>query len=196
MKTKFNGILTLLLAFVVQFTFAQDKTVSGTVTDDSGPLPGVSVVIKGTQTGTETDFDGKYSINTKEGDILRFSFVGMASKEVTVGASNTIDVTLAADNVLEEVVVTALGIKREKQSIGFAQQSVKGEDLVSTRETDISNALAGKVAGVQFVGAPSTGFGNSNIRLRGDNNVLYIVDGVKIMLLLTLIQMILKKCLY
>ena len=181
MKTKFNGILTLLLALVVQISFAQEKTVSGTVSDTSGALPGVSVLIKGTTTGTETDFDGKYSIKAKAGDVLSFSYLGYKTVEKTVGASNTVNVTMEEDaNVLDEVVVTALGIKREKQSLGFAQQTVKSENLVRSRETDISNALAGKVAGVQFQGAPSSGFGNSSIRLRGDSNVLYIVDNIKV----------------
>ena len=181
MKTKFNGILTLLLALVVQISFAQEKTVSGTVSDESGALPGVSVVIKGTATGTETDFDGKYSIKAKAGDVLSFSFIGLTTVEKTIGASNTVNVTMVEDaNVLDEVVVTALGIKRDKQSLGFAQQSVKSENLVRSRETDISNALAGKVAGVQFQGAPGSGFGNSTIRLRGSTNVLYIVDNIKV----------------
>jgi len=181
MKTKFNGILTLLLALVVQFSFAQEKTVSGTVSDNSGPLPGVSVLLKGTATGTETDFDGKYSIKAKTGDVLSFSYLGYLTVEKTIGSSNTVNVTMEEDaNVLDEVVVTALGIKRDKKSLGFAQQTVKSDDLVRTRETDISNALAGKVAGVQFQGAPSSGFGNSSIRLRGDTNVLYIVDNVKV----------------
>ena len=122
MKTKFSGILTLLLAFVVQFTFAQEKTVSGTVTDDSGPLPGVSVIIKGTTTGTETDFDGNYSIDVNTGDVLRFSFIGMTAQEKVVGASNTINVVLEADNILEEVIVTALGIKREEKALGYSVQ--------------------------------------------------------------------------
>ena len=116
MKTKFSGILALFLALIVQFSFAQEKTVSGTVTDDSGALPGVSVVIKGTTTGTQTDFDGKYSIQAKTGDVLMFSFVGMTTQEITVGASNTINVVLVADNVLEEVVITAQGIRKEKKS--------------------------------------------------------------------------------
>ena len=119
MKTKFSGILALFLVLIVQFAFAQEKTISGTVSDDSGPLPGVSILIKGTTTGTETDFDGKYSIKTKTGDILVFSFVGMTTQEKVVGDSNTIDVVLQADNVLEEVVVTALGIRREKKALGM-----------------------------------------------------------------------------
>ena len=80
MKTKFNGILTLLLALTVQFVFAQ-KTVSGTVSDDGGPLPGVSVLVKGTTTGVETDFDGKYAIQAKQGDVLQFSYVGKQTVE-------------------------------------------------------------------------------------------------------------------
>ena len=182
MKTKFSSILTLLLAFVVQITFAQQQTITGTVTDSDGlPLPGVNVLIKGTTDGTQTDFDGNYSIEASQGDVLVFSFVGLATAEYTVGSTSTLDVTMENDSAqLDEVVVTALGIKREKQSLGYAQQSVGGESLAKARETSVNNALAGKVAGVQFRGAPSSGFGNSNIRLRGNTGVLYIVDNVKI----------------
>jgi hypothetical protein len=95
MKTKFNGILTLLIALSVQFIFAQ-KTVSGTVSDENGALPGVNVVIKGTQTGTDTDFDGKYSIVAKKGDVLQFSYVGMETALVTVGDATNYDVKLEA----------------------------------------------------------------------------------------------------
>ncbi|WP_369049117.1 SusC/RagA family TonB-linked outer membrane protein [Tenacibaculum sp. UWU-22] len=174
-------LLQLFLVLVVQVSFAQQKAISGIISDKEGPLPGVSVVIKGTSTGVATDFDGKYSIKAKPGDVLQFSYVGYTTKEKKVGNSNTINVTMSEDDtVLNEIVVTALGIKREKQSIGFAQQTVNAENLVRSRETDISNALAGKVAGVQFQGAPSSGFGDSSIRLRGDDNVLYIVDNVKV----------------
>ena len=100
MKTKFNVILTLLLAFVVQLSFAQEKTISGTVSDDTGPLPGVSILIKGTSSGTQTDFDGKYTLTANTGDILVFSFVGMKTTEKTVGISNTINVILEGDNLL------------------------------------------------------------------------------------------------
>ena len=181
MKTKFNGILTLLLALVVQISFAQEKTVTGTVSDNSGALPGVSVLIKGTTSGTETDFDGKYSITAKTGDVLSFSYLGYKTVEKTIGSSSTINVTMAEDaNVLDEVVVTGLGIKRDKKALGFSQQSVKGEDLVKAKEVDISNALAGKISGVQIVGNNSSTFGSSQIKLRGETNVLYVVDGVKV----------------
>ena len=167
MKTKFKGILTLFLAFIVHTSFAQDRTVTGTVSDSTGGLPGVGVVIKGTTQGVETDIEGKYSIKTKTGATLVFSYVGMKTAEKVVGSSSTINVLMDEDaNVLEEVVVTALGIKREKKSLGFAQQSVKGEQLTQTKEVDVNNAIAGKVAGVQLLGAPSSGFANAVISSR------------------------------
>ena len=94
MKTKFNGILSLLLAFVVQISFAQDKTVSGTVSDESGLLPGVSVIIKGTKKGTETDFDGKYRIKASSGDILVFRYLGYLTAQKSVGNSDTLNIIL------------------------------------------------------------------------------------------------------
>ncbi|MDJ0646006.1 MAG: SusC/RagA family TonB-linked outer membrane protein [Flavobacteriaceae bacterium] len=185
MKTKFSGILTLLLAFVVQFTFAQQKTITGTVSDESGPLPGVSVVIKGTTTGTETDFDGNYSINANVGDVLVFSFVGMATQEKVVGDSNTINVVLVADNVLEEVVVTAYGIKKEKRSVGYAVQEVGGEDIVNSGAASVVDALSGKSSGVQITRASGSAGGGSRIlirgatTMRGDNQALIVIDGVR-----------------
>lgn len=186
MKTKFSGIITLFLALLVQISFAQDKTISGKVSDETGPLPGVSVLIKGTTSGTETDFDGKYSIKAKAGDVLQYSFVGMTTVFKTVGANNTIDVVLkASDNVLDEVVVTALGMKRAAKTLSYASQSVKGEDLNLTQATNMKTALAGKVAGVQIVGQAGSKLGAAGkIRIRGaisltqDNDPLYVVDGV------------------
>ena len=181
MKTKFNGILTLLLAFLVQISFAQEKTVSGTVSDSSGTLPGVSVLVKGTSTGTQTDFEGNYSIMIKEGSILSFSYVGYKTIEITIGSPSNYIVTMEEDeNLLEEIVITAYGVKREKKSLGFSQQTVAGPALTQAKETDLSNALAGKVSGVQIVGNSSSTFGNSTIRLRGSDNVLYVVDGIRV----------------
>ena len=112
MKTKLSGILTLLLAFVVQVTFAQERTITGTVSDESGPLPGVSVLIEGTTSGTETDFDGNYSIEANSGDVLRFSFVGMTTVTRTVGAESSINVTMVSEeNTLDEVIVTGLVVQ-------------------------------------------------------------------------------------
>jgi len=129
MKTKFNGILTLLLAFVVQITFAQEKTITGTVTDNSGSLPGVSIVIKGTNTGTETNFDGKYTIAAKTGTILVFRYLGYKIVEKTIGTSNTINVTLEEDaNVLDEIVVVGYGTTTKQAFVGTASV-VKQEQL-------------------------------------------------------------------
>src|SRR5210317_1089859 len=151
MKTKFSGILTLLLAFVVQLTFAQEKTISGTVSDNSGlPLPGVNIIVKGTTNGTQTDFDGNYSITASTGDVLVFSYVGQTTQEVTVGASNTISVSMQEDAaLLDEVVVTALGISREKKSLGYSSQEVGGEEVSTVKQANIVNSLSGKVSGVQ-----------------------------------------------
>ena len=109
MKTKFNGILTLILAFVVQITFAQDKTVSGTVSDESGmPVAGVNIIVQGTSSGTQSDFDGNYSIMVNEGSILAFSYVGYTAVSRTVGSSDTINVTIAEDVAqLEEVIAVS-----------------------------------------------------------------------------------------
>ena len=122
MRTKFSGILTLLLAFVVQLTFAQEKTISGTVSDNSGlPLPGVNIIVKGTSNGTQSDFDGNYTVNANVGQALVFSYVGFNSVERAVtAATSNISLQLTEDaESLEEVVVTALGIKKEKKAYKF-----------------------------------------------------------------------------
>ena len=109
MKPKFTMIL-MLLALGVQMVFAQQKTVSGTVSDENGlPLPGATVLISGTSTGTSTDFDGKYQLTANVGDVLEISYVGYATQSVTVGASSTYDVSMVLDNTLEEVVVVGQG---------------------------------------------------------------------------------------
>ena len=187
MKTKFRIILTLFLAFTVQLSFAQQLTVTGTVSDDSGmPLIGATVAIAGTSTGTTSDFDGNYSIKANEGDVLSISYVGYSSQDITVGTSTSVNVTLAADNSLEEVVVTALGIKRDEKALGYSVQSIKGEGMTEARESNISNALSGKIAGVQVTGTSGSVGASSRIVLRGNasitgnNEPLYVVDGVPI----------------
>ena len=133
MKTKFNLILTLVFAFVIQFSFAQQKNVSGTVSDENGlPLLGATVVISGTTSWTTTDFDGNYTINANTVDVLTFSYVGYSSQDITVGSSDTIDASLQPDNSLDEVVVTAQGIKKEKKALGYAVSTLKG-NAVSER---------------------------------------------------------------
>ncbi len=186
MKTKLSGILTLLLAFVVQVTFAQERSITGTVSDESGVLPGVSVLIEGTSTGTETDFDGNYSIDAKSGDVLRFSFVGMTTVTRSVGSENSINVVMVSEeNTLDEVVVTALGISREKKSLGYATQQVDGDQISTVKDPNFTNALQGKVAGLAVKSSGTMG-GSTNVVIRGyssltgNNQALFVVDGVPI----------------
>lgn len=185
MKTKFNGILTLLLALVVQISFAQDRTISGTISDETGPLPGVTVLKKGTTQGTETDFDGNYTIKAKTGDVLVFSFVGMKTTEKTVGTSAKINLVMENDNVLNEVVVTALGLKQNTKKLAYAAQSVVQDDLNTGQESNIKSAIAGKIAGAQVASQAGSKLGsNGNVYLRGAisakgrEEALYVVDGV------------------
>lgn len=188
MKTKFSRFLTLLLAFVVQMTFAQqEQTVRGTITDENGlPLPGVNIIVKGTTTGVQSDFDGNYSIEAAQGDVLVFSFVGLETAEYTVANNDVIDVVLAPDAAqLEEVVVTALGISREKRSLGYATEEVAGAEVNTAKETNFINSLSGKVSGLNVKKSSTLG-GSSNIIIRGytsltgNNQPLFVVDGVPI----------------
>ncbi|WP_242131623.1 SusC/RagA family TonB-linked outer membrane protein [Aestuariivivens marinum] len=186
MKTKFSGMLALFLALVVQFAIAQEKTITGTVSDNSGlPLPGTTVLIKGTSTGTSTDFDGNYSIKANTGDVLVYSFVGYTTKEITIGSSSTINVTMQEDAaVLEEVVVTALGIKRQKRSLGYAATAIDDEQLTEVTTVNPLESLSGKVAGVDIT-APNQPGASPRVILRGytslnGNGPLYVVDGTPI----------------
>jgi len=185
MKTKFNGFLTLLLALLVQITFAQEKTVTGTISDASGPLPGVTVIVKGTNVGTQSDFDGNYSIKVNSGAVLQFSFMGMQTVEKTVGASNVINVTMQEDAMaLDEVVVTGLGIKRSKQALGYAVSNVGAKDIEEKAEGDIARVLTGKASGVQITQQSGMSGSGTNIIIRGmnsfsgSNQPLFIVDGI------------------
>jgi len=158
MKTKLSGILTLLLAFVVQFTFAQERTITGNVTDETGPLPGVSVLIEGTNTGTQTDFDGNYTLNADTGVVIRFSFVGMTTVTRTVGSASVINVTMVSEeNTLDEVVVTALGISRKKKSLGYATQQVSGDAVSVVKDPNFTNSLQGKIAGLSIKSSGTMG---------------------------------------
>ena len=185
MKVKNYLVTCLLVLFSIPILMAQERTISGTVSDNSGALPGVSVLIKGTTSGTETDFDGKYSIRAKAGDVLSFSYLGYKTVEKTIGSSSTVNVTMAEDaNVLDEVVVTALGIKRDAKSLPFSSQPIKAKDLQKARESNVANALAGKIAGVQVRSQAGSKLGsNGSIRIRGaiglsDRDALYVLDGI------------------
>ncbi|WP_405399128.1 SusC/RagA family TonB-linked outer membrane protein [Maribacter sp. Asnod2-G09] len=186
MRTKLNGLLTLLLALVVHISFAQQKTVSGTVTDQGGlPLPGVNIVVEGTTTGTQTDFDGNYSIMAAQGETLLFTYIGQKAVRKSVGAGSTVSVQMEEDaQALEEVVVTAQGIKREKKALGFAVSSVDEEDLESRSEGDVARVLSGKASGVQITAAGGMSGSATNVVVRGlssfsgSNQALFVVDGV------------------
>lgn len=187
MRAKQKGLLTLLLALVMGFTYAQEKTITGTVTDQSDlPLPGVNILVQGTTNGTQTDFDGNYSIEAEEGQILMFTYIGQAEVTQTVGAGNTIDVQMEEDaQALDEVVVTALGIEREKKSLGYATQEIDGDQVSDVPVTNFVNSLSGKVAGVSIKNSGTLG-GSSNVVIRGsssltgNNQALFIIDGTPI----------------
>lgn len=178
-----------LLLFCAAQIHAQIQ-ISGKVIDGvSGePLPGTSVSIEGTNIGTITNVDGTYTINANsEEDILVFSFIGYLNERIQVGENRQINVTLLQDiTELDDVVVTALGIKREKKALGYAVQDVKGDELNKTQQTNIVNSLAGKVAGVQItnssgaVGASSVIKIRGNKSLTGDSQPLFVIDGVPI----------------
>jgi TonB-linked SusC/RagA family outer membrane protein len=187
MKLKFNGFLTLLLVLVAQLSFAQERAVSGIVSDNAGmPLPGVSVLVKGTKSGTQTDFDGKYSIKAATNQILVFSYIGMKTQEIAA-SSSVVNVKLSGDaQELEAVVVTtALGIKREKKSLGYSSQKLDERTVNSTPTNNFLNNLSGKVAGLEVKTNSNFG-GSTNIVLRGsksltgNNQALMVVDGVAI----------------
>jgi TonB-linked SusC/RagA family outer membrane protein len=182
-------ILTTLWLFGLN-VFAQERQVSGKITDASGEgLPGVSIVAKGSTVGAITDVEGKYALTVPSGvNTLVFSFVGYATQEVAIDGKSTMDVSMAESvEQLEELVVTALGIEREKKALGYAVQEVQGGSLTEARETNFVNALAGKVAGVTVVGNPTGIGGSARVTIRGErsfninnNQPLFVVDGVPI----------------
>ncbi len=185
MKKRLNGILTLFLVFMVQLTFAQQLTVTGTVADVNGvPLPGVNVIIDGTNRGTQTDFDGNYSIAASTGETIVFSYVGYVTGRMNVGSNPTINVTLSEDAAqLDEVIIVGYGTAT-KQSFAGTATTIAAENLAVKSVSNLSQALAGEVAGVNVIngsGQPGTA---STIRIRGFGSVngnrdpLYVVDGV------------------
>ncbi|MCE5347345.1 MAG: SusC/RagA family TonB-linked outer membrane protein [Bacteroidales bacterium] len=168
----------------------QLQKVTGIVKDENGnPMPGVNVQVEGTTTGAITDIDGKYFIEKpNENAVLVFSFIGCVTQKVSAFGKTVMDVTLNADvKALEEVVVTALGIKRDVKALGYSVSKVNGEDVAQSHETNMANALSGKVAGV-FVNRTASGAsGSSKVLIRGNNSLrtnsqpLYVIDGVPIM---------------
>ena len=183
MKLKFNGFLVLLIVLVAQITFAQERVVSGVVSDNAGmPFPGVSVLVKGTQTGTQTDFDGKFPIKATPSQVLVFSYVGMKAQEAKA-SSASVNVKMVSSAVeLEGVVVTAFGQKKQKRSIASGTTVVSARDITEVTNTNLFESLSGKVAGVDIT-APAQVGASSKVIIRGYNTIsgatapLYVVDG-------------------
>ncbi len=184
--------IVLLLAFFaigLQALMAQTKEIKGKVTtaEDGSAIPGVTVLVKGTTMGTITDMDGMFALKVpQDSKTLIFSFVGMKTQEVSIGAETTVNIKMASDNVaVDEVVVTALGISREKKSLGYASQEVKGDNIAAVRTSNFMNTLSGKVSGVSIKKNTNMG-GSTNVVMRGSksltnsNQVLYVVDGVPV----------------
>lgn len=182
------GLVGLLLLACPLILFAQTQITGRVVSEkDNAPLSGITVLVKGTTTGTATDLEGKFSLPAKAGDVLVISGVGITDTEVTATTGEMLIVVQTTANSLNEVVVTALGIRREKRKLGYAIQEVKGEDLTVARESNVVNQLAGKVAGVTVVGSPSGIGGSARVTIRGErsldlnnNQPLYVIDGVPI----------------
>lgn len=184
MRKRFTLPAAVALLFCSLSLFAQDHTISGKVTaDDGSALPGVNITVRGTTRGSTTDPDGNYKISVPTGSKLIFSFIGFANQEVTVGNQTIIDIKLIPDaSQLQEVVVTALGISRDKKALNYSIQEIKGDKITAARDANVANALAGKIAGVQVLGQSAAKFGTPNIRIRGVNSLsggdpLYVVDG-------------------
>ena len=167
----------------------QQRVLTGVVKDAAGQsLPGVNVIVKGTTTGTITDLDGKYSVRIP-GDqtFLQFSFIGYVTREIAVGSQATLDITLEESAIkIDEVVVTALGMKRQTKALAYSSTEVRASELGKSTEINVMNSLAGKVAGVD-ISTLGTGIaGSSKVMIRGnttinrDNNPLYVVDGISI----------------
>jgi TonB-linked SusC/RagA family outer membrane protein len=185
MRSKFKWIFTLLLAFSLQLSFAQEKTVTGVVSDATGPIPGANVVVKGTTRGVQTDIDGKYAITAKQGDVLQFSFLGMETFEATVGASNVINATLAegATSIGEVVVTGALGIRKRVDQQTSTTTVVKATEISQAAAPTVTQGLVGKVSGVQItqtnnsVNASTRIVINGPRSISGDNAALVVIDG-------------------
>jgi len=185
----FRFILVSFL-FLASNVWAQDRTISGTISsdEDGSGLPGVNVILQGTTVGTTTDVNGSYSLDVpSDGGTLVFSFIGLASQEIAIGSRSVVDVVMSSDvEELQEVVVTALGITKEKAALGYAVTSVGGEQLEARPEADIARLLRGKVPGVDITSQSGVTGTGTNIIIRGytsisgSNQPLFVLDGVPI----------------
>ena len=181
-------LLLIVLGFcTISTLYAQEMTITGTVTDETGmALPGVNIIIKGTTVGVQSDFDGNYSIQASRGQILVFSFIGLQTAEYTINQNSVINVTLSADAAeLDAVVVTAFGIQRQKNTLPYAAQQIDGDDVNQTKVGNVASGLSGKVSGLQITQGNAIG-GSVNVVIRGaksltgNNQALFVVDGVPV----------------
>ncbi|MBR5431327.1 MAG: SusC/RagA family TonB-linked outer membrane protein [Bacteroidales bacterium] len=186
---KVRIILSMMLLTLATAVFAQNVSVSGTVTDASNgeSVPGASVILRGTTTGTVTNLDGMFALTVPSNAALIISSIGYKTVEVPVNGRSTINVALEVDNeLLEEVVVTALGISREKKALGYAVQDVKGDALTQAASSSLSSALQGKVSGLQISSSSGMPGASSKIVIRGarsldgNNQPLYVIDGMPV----------------
>ena len=183
------ALLLVFFAIGLQVLMAQTKEITGKVTsaEDGGAIPGVTISIKGTTMGTITDMDGVFRLKVPQtAKTLVFSFVTMASQEIAVANQSVINVKMAPERIaVDEVVVTALGISREKKSLGYASQEVKGDEIAAVKSSNFMNSLSGKVSGVQIKKNTNMG-GSTNVVMRGsksltgNNQALYVIDGVPV----------------
>jgi TonB-linked SusC/RagA family outer membrane protein len=183
-------LITCFAAVFALYAYAQEKTVTGKVTSlaDGSPLPGVNLVVKGTNKGTVTEADGNYSVSvTDANSTLVFSFIGFQTLEVAVGERTIVDVQLALDvKQLSEVVVTAQGIQRERKALGYASTTIASTDLANKPETDVGRALQGRTPGLQILNSSGLAGSGTKINIRGISSVsgntqpLWVVDGVPI----------------
>jgi TonB-linked SusC/RagA family outer membrane protein len=165
-----------------------DRNITGKVTDEQGiPLPGVSIVVKGTKSGTATDTEGSFQLSVPDAGVLIFSFVGYTSQEIPIGSQSVYDISMKPDvRNLEMVIVTALGIKRDAKKLGYSTATVNTEELTTNRTTNLGNSLQGKVAGLNVTPPASGPGGSTKIRIRGqssfggNNSPLIIVNGIPI----------------
>ncbi len=179
----------LFMALGILTLFGQAREVTGTVAsaEDGAPLPGVTVAVKGTSVGTITDANGRFEINVpQDGDVLVFTFVGLLAQELEIGSNSVIDVVMEQDLLeLDEVVVTALGISREKKALGYSVSQLSSADIEQKPESDIGRILSGKAAGVRVTSTSGVSGTGTNITIRGyssikgNNQPLFIVDGVR-----------------
>jgi TonB-linked SusC/RagA family outer membrane protein len=168
----------LILLFAINFAHSQDrKTITGAITENGIPMTGVNILVKGTMRGAMSDFDGNYTIEAAQGEILVFSFMGYRTVEIPVGENTIINVEMvASEEQLDEIVVTALGIKKEAKAVGYAVTEFDGEKMVKAREPNAASTLTGKVAGLD-IRTPTDFFQDVNINLRG-GRPLIVIDGV------------------